>query len=504
MSLNDERQIVLVGMAQDFGVCAGMNRSKRDGRFCECRCEHPIDLRMGLYCKTHQKQQFQKEGGSGSSKKTNTTFMQQLRTENAPATNNTLKRGQIVQNKQGVYVNTATPNASLQRRNVQRGGFGGSMTGSSLATLAPGTMTISTPAGTVVTHVPTKNGSQQLQTPQRSNSLRAPLHMTKQSNKSSVTMIDRNPYKKAASRNPSRGMMLSTTKLPSVQKGRNSTQVNMNDLLGSAISGSGKRNSVTPNDKSRGITSIAGSSSEKKKRRVAHLEGFDGAVFVPKPSPLFRMSQLSGGPNISDSTNSFTAQDSSEQTKERLIEHQRMVAERIRQNAGAIGNASRTPLSKLTNRTTNQGHNKQQNSVTKERKSGLDSIIGTFKESEKNKVMSTKSRFSSEADAERYLESRKAVTELENREGRADLQSKTKEAKSLQKAIVTQWVCDTCHIRTTKMPNICMRAGHRLRRERELTKTSTLTETRLGKQKKSTQDGGLTLGSGVEWSDWRK
>eukprot|EP00978_Attheya_sp_CCMP212_P033676 scaffold137101_cov54-Attheya_sp.AAC.4 len=387
MSLNDARQIVLVGMAQDFGVCAGMNRSKRDGRFCECRCEHPVDLRMGNYCKTHQKQQFQKEGGNGASKKSNATFMQQLRTENTPATNNTVKRGQIVQNKQGVYVNTATTNASLQRRNnVQRGGFGGSITGSSLTTLTPGTMTMSTPAGTVITHVQKKNGSQQLQTPQRSNSLRAPLHMTKQANKSSVTMTDRNPYKKAGSRDPSRGMLLSTTKLQSVQKGRNSTQVNVSDLLGSAISGSGKRKSMTPKDKSRGIASIAGSSSEKKKRRVAHLEGFDGAVFVPKPNTLFRKSQLSGGPNICDSTNSFTAQDSSEQTKERLIEHQRMVAERIRQKSGgAIGNAARTPLSKLTNRTTNQGHNKQQNSVTKERKSGLDSIIGTFEESEKNK-----------------------------------------------------------------------------------------------------------------------
>ena len=111
------------------------------------------------------------------------------------------------------------------------------------------------------------------------------------------------------------------------------------------------------------------------------------------------------------------------------------------------------------------------------------------------------------------------VQALEAREARST-EGKEKGANDKKKdgvpvvatAIVTSgWSCRSCKKTTPFKPASCIRAGHDVRQRRELkedrrsanSSSLGLRKDRLDRHGRDDEEGGLTLGSGLEWSGWR-
>eukprot|EP00797_Seminavis_robusta_P014290 Sro216_g089420.1 minichromosome maintenance complex component 10 (235) ;mRNA; r:53571-54275 len=227
------------------------------------------------------------------------------------------------------------------------------------------------------------------------------------------------------------------------------------------------------------------------------MGGFDGSVAVPKPSRMFASA---GGPNNRGGGQSLFAQTAAaeQQSASDILSRQTELAKQLRgaQNGKDV---------KATN-------------LNKKKKSAQDSADAsgffgsslvqnnaTLQNMDRAAVMNTKSRFASEADAEAYAESRRRVTELEQEEARKD-KTKGKAQQQLladqKKVVDKEWICKTCsNKRFKKEPKVCLRARHDVVLKRILNKKDeTVAEKRSKLTSRSVQDGGLTLGSGIEWT----
>ena len=130
--------------------------------------------------------------------------------------------------------------------------------------------------------------------------------------------------------------------------------------------------------------------------------------------------------------------------------------------------------------------------------SSLVQANGALKNLDADAILNAKSRFASEADAEAYAESRKRVTELEQEEARKEQKKQKKSTATIQ----LEWVCRTCNNKRSQYePKQCIRARHQVTRKRILNKTEvSKSEKRTKLTAKSAQEGGLVLGSGIEWT----
>ena len=111
-----------------------------------------------------------------------------------------------------------------------------------------------------------------------------------------------------------------------------------------------------------------------------------------------------------------------------------------------------------------------------------------------------------EADAEEYARSRRAVTELEKQERQKEARKNKENSASNNKnnrngggAIQREWFCQDCKKCFSNNPLRCVRARHRVKVERKLIKAKTQEEKRSALSNAKTEDGGLKLGSGIEW-----
>jgi len=121
-------------------------------------------------------------------------------------------------------------------------------------------------------------------------------------------------------------------------------------------------------------------------------------------------------------------------------------------------------------------------------------------------IFNAKSKFASDADAQEYARARSVVQELECREESKNASGKKKNETSKQSITTTGWACRTCQKSTPYKPVSCIRARHDVRQKRELkagAKSLGSRGERLGRHDKDPEQGGLTLGSGLEWSGWR-
>lgn len=131
-------------------------------------------------------------------------------------------------------------------------------------------------------------------------------------------------------------------------------------------------------------------------------------------------------------------------------------------------------------------------------------------DADKERITNKKSRFSMEADAEEYAKSRRIVSELENEESKKEFKA-SKSNKSLNNGtgtagstgIKTEWFCQTCKQTFSKRPIGCYNAKHAVKMDRKIQATKSTDEKRLTLSGKHADDGGLKLGSGLEWS-WNR
>jgi hypothetical protein len=132
---------------------------------------------------------------------------------------------------------------------------------------------------------------------------------------------------------------------------------------------------------------------------------------------------------------------------------------------------------------------------------------------DRDAILNAKSRFASAATAEEYARARSVVQQLEAQESeiekRKERAEKNKTGSTASKAasiVTTGWVCKTCKAKSPIEPRRCVHAGHDVRQQRELKDRKSEIGSRnyrMERHGKEDTDGGLTLGSGLEWSGWR-
>jgi hypothetical protein len=228
-----------------------------------------------------------------------------------------------------------------------------------------------------------------------------------------------------------------------------------------------------------------------KKRPITNTRGgggFDGSVIVPKPSRIF-----AAAPTQIRTCRVATSAAVDEVPVDQILSQQSELAKRLKEGKPSLSalQAQKTkvknPYQKATTTTTTT-------------KTLEESLFGPMLQVDTNKVLQAKSRFAHEADAEEYAKSRQAVLALEELETKQEFTQKKKGGVDKQKKCVKEWTCEACGSRSFTKPNHCVRAGHTVKLRRSIQKEVTKEESRTKLNAKSVEDGGLSLGSGLEWS----
>ena len=472
LSVNERDQLVYIGKALDHGVCLGVNR-KQGPEGSSTRCKHFVDLRHGKYCKYHVRQQSRNVMAPSTRKgpdrkKSNLSFVQSLREEA------NLRRKAPVVNKLNPKVHSTgtlsvvMPRSGAVLSQLARSGFSNSMN----------------PSIPTFQGIQERNKGNNFQIPQNFHLSRVPLHLKKGTPSSatneeskSLTFVSKsmlsNPYAKSV-----------VTKAKHAKNTKEAPKKKLAiDILGDALSPppsclvKRKLKAKTP------LVTPSGKENTKRKRNLVHMEGFDGQVQVPKPNALFkRIAQ----PTRKEPENSDYLH-SSVVDEECLLDKQRELSERLKQRKHTI--MSKGIVEKpSSSQSPSNFHGLWDNSRLSDR--------------ERERLLHAKSNYSIEANAELYVKNRRAVVELEKREN-TQLKREARKSKD-EKAIVTEYVCHTCYKGFAKKPLQCIRSGHIIKKKREIKKCPKIEEKRLSLNKKSLKEGGLVLGAGLEWSDWRR
>lgn len=235
-----------------------------------------------------------------------------------------------------------------------------------------------------------------------------------------------------------------------------------------------------------------GSAVEKKRRTSVNTDkaGYDGSVPVPKPNKLFggKRSFLQGYPPTSSAHISLSNMP---------VSREAAVAAEVKEKQREI--ASMLQESEIATKTTKANQPaglKRKGNVAGSQAS--ESIFQPELDLDVDKLMSAKSRFADEIDAEEYVKSRRIVSELEQKE-EAKLK-KDKSKPTIDPAIVKEYFCPTCDRTFRVRPTACVRNGHKVTLHRSVKATESIEQKRTEISNKAVEDGGLRLGTGLEWS----
>jgi len=380
---------------------------------------------------------------------------------------------------------------------------------------------------------------------------RAPLHMKKMPNEGGGTTATTaattgNPYSKEKTGGGGRGDFPAIAD-PAKRRKRSAGD---DDVLGEALEQTKRTrrsSGPSPAEYDDGPPSRDGG-GRRPIVKVFNVGGYDGSVQVPKPSAiLFRRTSA-----IALRTAVTPSPRDRAQPSAAILERQMHLAELLRReggDAGGGGSASRSKVKILSSagggggteggaaRTTNATASSGGNPSSR-RNDGLGDFASTFggvaddddvdgepaeRSSSLERIASARSRFASAVDAREYARARGAVQALEAREesSTGDKQKKNNANEKRKdglpvvttSAIVTSgWSCRSCKKTTPFKPASCMRAGHDVRQRRELKEEGRRSangsslgsrKDRLDRHGRDDVEGGLTLGSGLEWSGWR-
>lgn len=222
-----------------------------------------------------------------------------------------------------------------------------------------------------------------------------------------------------------------------------------------------------------------------KKRTIYRDSGeYDGSVAIPKPNKLFRgRTPVPQQRRVTPNQGTLT-----ESKVDSIREQQRLFAQRQKENSSHRQGHSRNLAPVL---------------VTKGRLSAEDalkgSLFGKFSSVDTQEMVNAKSRFEDEAKAEEYAKSRRVVSELERQEELKMKSNKHQPDMTSVHAIQKEYLCVTCKKTTKFFPKLCKRANHKISQKRSIKKADTVQERRLKLDEQSAEDGGLKLGTGLEW-----
>lgn len=496
LSVNNPDQIVHVGTAQDYGSCAGMVRFRRDGKFVDGRCKKYVDKRCGLYCAAHRNQGLQQQVEPGGNKmvstasKKNATYLQQFRSDgraNRTGVNNMMAS------------NTNTGRAAMGSGSTLVAqtviaGRGGMQASSSLAdALTAAGMQSSQPSASMTNMTQSDRSKPTLNAPLHMKIMSIPGQVTRSSNPQSTTVTGSSAYASAKYKRP-----------PLTRAGKDV----FGDTLNQSRSGSETRTSLVPKAK-------------PKSKKIAHFSGFNGSVQVPQPSrSLFgNTASTSSGPELSRSSMVPPAVTPSPNPLE-LREKQRRLAEEMRKRKHgiytnktsesnslcAVNNPYRKGSAITTSAAACSTTSKIGGGSTQDR---MNDIFAGLEDLDRADAIAAKSKYENEADAEQYARSRRLVNDLEKKESKTNARDERRRKQgggsgdSDDKGIQTEWICSTCGRTVGSKPIACITRGHKVKKKRSIKTRPTREESRDVINKKRAEDGGLQLGSGLEWSGFK-
>ncbi|KAL7535032.1 hypothetical protein ACHAWF_005031 [Thalassiosira exigua] len=518
LSVGDPRQILPIGRAADCDRCKGTTRKRLNGgtRWEEVRCGSLVDLRLGGgYCLAHRRQGLSSGGGSGKGKGANETFVQRQRRE---GTTGTWRGG------------TSSSSKSLDLH--MRPGLG---SGPSMQAAMPTSNRLSgSSAGALQSRSSSVSAMLSMLEPDlvpaaaeaKGHLLRrAPLHMKKLPGPASANVV---AGRAAASRDAT-----AKTKNPykSEDAGRDESKKRKEprDFLGEALA----RKKSRPANASMGRKPVKAASTRPCK--VFDPEGYDGAVRVPQPSKvLFRRGAATPAARV---TPSHVARGASAET---VLNKQRHLAGLLKEKGGGV--PTPTPkkrganvvggerlarskqkilvdgcgsLRTAPNRTAraldrDRGRNGDGAASASGGDDAFASAFGGSREPlDRDAIFNARSRLASVVDAEEYARARSVVQELECREASKDERgpsSAGKDGRRDRSLVTSGWACRTCKKKTPYKPVSCIRSRHDVRQRREIRSAAVPAGTRkerLDRHGRDAEEGGLMLGSGLEWSGWR-
>jgi hypothetical protein len=226
----------------------------------------------------------------------------------------------------------------------------------------------------------------------------------------------------------------------------------------------------------------------KRRRVCTDGGGFDGSVPVPRPSQFFQTI----GTMAVTKAGSASTRPLLEEKQEHLLQRQTEVA-RLRKEGSSMSNNSTSSIKK-----TNSFRK-----VDGKQISSQDEFLAAWGGCDHDKVRNAKSRFASEIEAEQYAASRQKVIELEKLEERQETKAKHKSKEEDHKRLSKEWRCQSCGQSYSILPKHCYRAGHQVHLVRSIRTDRTKEESRTLLHTKRSDDGGLQLGAGLEWSSNR-
>ena len=462
LSVSDANQIVLIGKAQDVDRCKGTLRKRTVGEygptFEDVRCGTLIDVRRGNYCCSHKRQGLapNRASGGGKNSNTNLTFMQKQRIDGNKTLNSQRpKMDMTISSNHGAQsrVSDALKQAGLTNPyNLQSSSLSGH---------------VSKPAT-------------QLK--------RAPLHMKKSTTSQNIWSNTNTPLSSLNNPSEKRANPYNHKPKPTAVLNRTS-----DDVLGAALQL--KRPKIDGQSLS-SLTKSASKQSTARPVKIFHTEGYDGLVQVPKPNPiLFKnaSAHLMSNPTMQSKKGLSTIE------AQAILDKQKNIAALAKEQRVRKGTNVGITATKKTH----------QNMVPKKSDDPFASIFATNNSQalDRDAILNAKSRFASSATAEEYARARSVVQQLEIQECETNKRKERKEKNSAKASIVTTgWVCKTCKSKTAFEPTRCVRSHHDVKQIRELKEKKVSMGTckdRMERHGKEDTDGGLTLGSGLEWSGWR-
>jgi minichromosome maintenance protein 10 len=470
-SVNEERQLLDVADARDYGTCKAAVRGKNDnghwvagGKF----CGHFVDKRISEYCNPHRKQANVK---TGTANHTSTSALQNLRNQ-AVAFPRIQTRVMI---PPGGVKPFQTPKQQTKLRSAQM------MSDFLAQSTAPG-------AGCLLPfQQPTLSRSQPAM---NKNTILNP----KQSATKSVEIPVRgllNPYAKGASSTASSHARGGFSPPNSVRI--QDTTIRKPFTVNRVSPPASTSHSVTEDwlqKASKKRTPLGNAHNQKRQRRFVNTDtrNFNGSVPVPKPSQMFQTARITKRvPMIQTSDVKEKARAA------QVLSQQQILACRLREQDGggsqsSLFKASR-PLSGADCSAVRQQDRREE-------------FYALLDDIDIQNASAATSQFADEVSAEEYARSRRVVTELEEQEGKK--QSKVAKSKTLgdkdKTAIRKEWYCQQCRKSSPFKPAGCVRRGHSVATKREIVQAKSTSERRLDLASKDANDGGLTLGSGIEWS----
>ena len=465
-SVHDNRQFLMVATARDYGTCQANVSTKRvDGKWTSGgSCKNYVDKRLGQFCESHRK----------------------CKSQNS-------KLDVALNPKQRLRKKLGQPEPISNISNS----LNGPTTNMFIAERSAG---VKAKANLNETAMKAKIGIGQHA---------VPMHMTKSihkaitpgsgrfvSNPAACTSARALQHRSNAQMSRKQAGGLEENKIPM----KNSVSNDSGDWLNTGA----KRRAP--------LSSLASSRSQgsmqKKSRKVNTLGAeYDGSVFVPKPSAIFasRKPKMVARPAIAtrgDEVTNFV-----DAMKKKQFEVASLLnGNQVRPSSGKVSR-DKISSSKHLLKFGREG----KISITKTKvvngtylsKSFEGEFSNSVGMSDLDKVRTARSRFANEADAEQYAKSRQAVNELEKLESG---QEKKKSSSISERGMKKEWTCLTCDGKKfSRRPASCICASHKVRVDRVLIKESTTTENRMKLQEKTVEDGGLRLGSGLEWTrNWSR